>query len=200
VRARLASRILTVYPLGMIVVIMGIAGCGKTTVGQRLASDLGWPFFDGDDFHPAASIAKMASGRPLDDADRAPWLARLRELIDELCAAGTSAVIACSALKQGYREQLLAGCGDARLVYLQAGRALLAQRLEQRVHPFFPAGLLDSQIRALEEPGDALVLAAERPVAEIVAEIAADLAAEIAADSASEIASDSASRPAPVRR
>jgi gluconokinase len=159
----------------MIVLIMGIAGCGKTTVGQRLATALGWRFFDADDLHPAASVAKMASGRPLDDADRAPWLARLRQLIDELVAAGTSAVLACSALRQSYRERLLGGCADARLVYLEASRALLARRLHERAHPFFPAALLDSQLAALEEPNDAIVIDAGRPLAGIVAAIRAAL-------------------------
>jgi gluconokinase len=164
-----------VYVLAMIVVIMGVAGCGKTTVGQRLAATLGWPFFDADDLHPAASIAKMASGRPLDDADRAPWLARLRQLIDELAAAGTSAVLACSALKQSYRARLLGGGAEARLVYLKASRALLARRLHERARHFFPAELLDSQLAALEEPDDALVMDPERPPADIVADIRAAL-------------------------
>jgi gluconokinase len=172
------------YALDMIVVIMGIAGCGKTTVGQGLAAALGWPFYDADDFHPAANIAKMASGRPLSDADRAPWLARLGQLAGELDAAGTSAVVACSALKQSYRERLLGGCAGARLVYLRASRALLARRLQERAHHFFPAELLDSQLAALQEPdgdpgaapGATIVIDAERPVADIVAAIRAALA------------------------
>jgi gluconokinase len=168
-----------VYALDMIVLIMGIAGCGKTTVGQHLAAALGWPFFDADDLHPAANIAKMASGRPLDDADRAPWLERLRQLIDEHAAAGASAVLACSALKQSYRERLLGGCAAARLVYLQASRALLAVRLHERAHHFFPAALLDSQLAVLEEPGGApggaIVIDAGLPVADIVAAIRAAL-------------------------
>lgn len=163
------------YALDVIVVIMGIAGCGKTTVGQRLAAALGWPFFDADDLHPAANVAKMAGGRALDDTDRAPWLARLRQLIDELTAAGTSAVLACSALRQSHRERLLGGCAEARLVYLEASRALLARRLHERAHHFFPAELLDSQLAALEEPDDALVIDAGRPPADIVADICAAL-------------------------
>jgi gluconokinase len=159
----------------MIIVIMGVAGCGKTTVGQRLAAALGWPFFDADDLHEPASLAKMASGQPLDDADRAPWLARLRRLIDELTAAGTPAVLACSALKQSYRECLLGGCADARLVYLRASRALLARRLRERAGHFFPAELLDSQLEALEEPSDALVIDAGRPPDDIVAHLCAAL-------------------------
>lgn len=159
------------YASGMIIVIMGIAGCGKTTVGQHLAAALGWPFFDGDDFHPPANVAKMASGQPLDDGDRAPWLARLRQLIDAQVAAGTSAVIACSALRQSYRERLLGGCSEARLVYLAADGALLGQRLAARAQHFFPAALLESQLAALEEPDDAIVIDAGRPVAEIVAAV-----------------------------
>lgn len=155
----------------MIIVIMGIAGSGKTTVGQHLGAALGWPFFDGDDFHPAANLAKMASGQPLDDGDRGPWLARLRQLIDEQVEAGTSAVIACSALRQSYRERLLGGCSEARLVYLAADGALLAQRLAGRTRHFFPATLLESQLAALEEPEGAIVIDAGRPVAEIVAAV-----------------------------
>jgi gluconokinase len=159
----------------MIIVIMGVAGCGKTTVGQRLAAALGWPFFDGDDFHPPANVAKMASGLPLDDGDRRPWLARLRQLIDALGDAGTSAVIACSALRQRYRDHLLAGCSEARLVYLAADGALLAQRLAARAGHFFPAALLESQLAALEAPGDAITIDAGQPVADIVAAVIAAL-------------------------
>jgi gluconokinase len=155
----------------MIVVIMGAAGSGKTTVGQRLAAALGWPFFDGDDFHPPASVAKMASGVPLDDDDREPWLARLRELIDEHASAGASAVIACSALRRRYRERLLAGCSEARLVYLEADAALLAQRLAARAGHFFPAALLESQLAALEPPEDAIAIHAGQPVADIVSAV-----------------------------
>ena len=155
----------------MIVVIMGAAGSGKTTVGQRLAAALGWPFFDGDDFHPPASVAKMASGVPLDDEDREPWLARLRALIDEHASAGTSAVIACSALRQRYRERFLAGCSEARLVYLEADAALLAQRLAARAGHFFPAALLESQLAALEPPEDAIAIHAGQPVADIVSAV-----------------------------
>lgn len=154
---------------------MGVAGCGKTTVGQQLAADLGWAFFDADDFHAAASVAKMAAGLSLDEADRAPWLARLRRLIDELRATGASAVIACSALRHSYRERLLSGCDDARLVYLKAGRDLLRERLQARGGHFFPASLLESQLASLEEPGGAITVAADPPVATIIREIRAAL-------------------------
>lgn len=160
----------------MIVVLMGAAGCGKTTVGQRLAADLGWAFFDADDFHPAASVARMAAGQPLDDAGRGPWLARLRRLIDELHATDTSAVIACSALRRSYRERLLSGCDDAALVHLKAGRQLLRERLRARAGHFFPASLLDSQLATLEEPDDAITVSAQLPIEAIVGHIRAALA------------------------
>ena len=163
----------------MIVVIMGVAGCGKSTVGQRLAAALGWVFVDADDLHAAASIAKMAGGTPLDDADREPWLARLRQRIDELDAAGTSAVLACSALQRRHRARLLDGCAQARLVYLKASRALLAGRLHERARHFFPAALLDSQLAALEEPDDALVMDAGRSLPDIVADIITGIGADI---------------------
>lgn len=161
----------------MIVVIMGAAGSGKTTVGRRLAATLGWPFHDADDFHSAASVAKMRAGAPLDEADRAPWLARLRRRIDELVAAGASAVLACSALRQRHRALLLGGCPESCLVYLAADRALLARRLHERADHFFPAALLDSQLATLEAPERALVFDAGRPSEEIVAGVVAALRA-----------------------
>ena len=141
-----------------ILVLMGVAGSGKTTVGRRLADELGWTFVEGDDFHPAANVAKMHRGEPLDDADRAPWLHALRARIDELAASGRSAVVACSALKQSYRDVLADGRPEVRFVHLAVPAGVLADRLRHRTGHYMPASLLASQLDTLEEPGDALVV------------------------------------------
>lgn len=134
----------------MIVILMGVAGSGKTTIGRRLAQDLNWESFDADDFHPAANVEKMRRGEPLTDDDRVSWLAALRGLLERQ----TSAVLACSALKKAYRERLT----GARFVYLKADRSLLERRLDERHGHFFNPELLDSQLAALEEPGDAVIV------------------------------------------
>jgi gluconokinase len=137
----------------MIVVLAGVSGSGKTTVGSLLASRLGWPFEDGDALHPPANVAKMRSGVPLTDEDRKPWLAAVAGWMDRQIAAGVSAVVACSALKRRYREFLLSGRPTARLVLLDADREVLADRLRERHGHFFPVWLLESQLAALELPG-----------------------------------------------
>jgi len=156
----------------MSIVVMGVSGCGKTTVGQALAKHLGRPFFDADDFHPEANVAKMSSGQPLDDNDRRPWLDRLAALLrDE-----PGAVLACSALKQSYRDRLRQHTDTVTFVHLHAERNAIAKRMADRDH-FFPADLLDSQFQALEAPdtSEALVVDAMRPVDQLVADIAARL-------------------------
>src|SRR5262249_1867143 len=116
----------------MIVVLIGVTGSGKTTLGQLLACQLGWPFVEGDDFHPRANVEKMHRGEPLTDADRAPWLRALRARIDELAAAGGSAVVACSALKQAYRDVLADGRPEVVFVHLTAPPAVIRDRLDHR--------------------------------------------------------------------
>ncbi len=148
----------------MIVVLMGVCGCGKTTVGRAVADVLGWRFFDADDFHPPASVAKMAAGTPLTDDDRWPWLDRLRDTLAATLARGEHAVLACSALKASYRARL-AEAGDVRFVHLKGDRATFAARLALREGHYMPASLLDSQLATLEEPADALVVDASLPVA-----------------------------------
>lgn len=158
----------------MIVVVAGVSGSGKSTVGGLLAADLGWPFEDGDALHPAANVAKMRAGVPLTDADRRPWLAVVASWIDERIAAGTSAVVACSALKRSYREFLLDGRPEVQLVVLTASPGVLAARLTQRHGHFFPAQLLSSQLAALELPGPgerSIVVSADAPPAGVVAQI-----------------------------
>ena len=154
----------------MIVLLMGVSGAGKTTVGTMLASQLGWEFADADDYHPAANVEKMRNGVPLTDADREPWLESLRSLIAAWMAAGKSAVLACSALKQEYRHRLMVGA-SVRVVYLKADRELLRERLLLRRGHYMKEGMLESQIETLEEPADAIVLDARSSVEEIVREI-----------------------------
>lgn len=147
-------------------VVMGVAGAGKTTVGRALAAALGAPFCDADDLHPAASVERMRGGLPLDDEHRRPWLDAVH---GRLCAAGARGlVVACSALKQAYRDRLAAGLPRLVFVHLAIDRATAAARLLDRPGHFFPPALLDSQFAALEPPRGALVLDGTRPVAELV--------------------------------
>lgn len=136
--------------------IMGVSGCGKTTVGKRLAEETGAVFLDADDFHPAANLAKMAAGQPLTDEDRQPWLAIVAEKIRTL--ADAPFVLACSALRESYRQQLLAACPGMKIIHLHGSRELLLERLQKRQGHFMPASLLDSQLATLEPPAAALTL------------------------------------------
>lgn len=137
---------------------MGVAGSGKTTVGRLLAGRLGWPFFDADDFHPPANVEKMSRGVPLTDADRAGWLAALADLLRRQTAEGGSVVLACSALKQRYRDRLRIETASVQFVYLKGSLALLQARLAARRDHFMKADMLASQFAALEEPRDALTV------------------------------------------
>ncbi|SRR5579875_207029 len=159
----------------MIVIVMGVAGSGKSTVGSLLASELGWPFVDADQLHPPASVAKMAGGTPLDDADRLPWLQAIRARIARCLAERQSAVFACSALKQSYRDMLRAGAGAVCFVYLRGHYGLFAERMSVRPNHFMKSELLASQFETLEEPADALAVDAARTPAEVVAEIRSTL-------------------------
>jgi gluconokinase len=136
----------------MILMVAGVSGSGKTTVGALLAGRLGWQFADADAFHPAANIAKMAAGIPLTDADRQPWLHAITAWMDERIARGVSAVVTCSALKRAYRDDLLNERPQARMIFLNVDREELARRLAARHGHFFPAGLLSSQFAVLELP------------------------------------------------
>ncbi len=159
----------------MVILLMGVSGSGKTTVGRLLASQMGWEFADGDDYHPAANVQKMRNGIPLTDADRAPWLRTLRDLVAGWIAAGKNAVLACSALKGSYREELHVS-PDVQVVYLRGTPQLLQARLRARVGHFMTERMLQSQLATLEEPEDAVVVEIDRSPEEIVKEIRARLA------------------------
>jgi carbohydrate kinase (thermoresistant glucokinase family) len=135
-----------------VVIVMGVSGSGKTTIGALLARHMGWAFADADEFHGAAQIAKMRAGVPLDDADRMPWLAAIAAQIDRWRSAGQHAVVACSALKRSYRDVLIGPRADVRLVYLRGDREPIRERLRRRTGHFMPAALLESQFAALQEP------------------------------------------------
>lgn len=163
----------------MIVVVMGPAGSGKTTVGTALAQALGWKFRDADEFHPRANIEKMEQGIPLNDADRAPWLAAMHNAIVETSSAKTNLVLACSALKNEYRQMLANGVeSGVCFVYLKASRELLEERLRGRTGHFMKANMLASQLQALEEPNEteAVILDASQTVDELVADARSKLA------------------------
>lgn len=136
----------------MILIVAGVSGSGKTTVGALVAGRLGWRFADADTFHPAANIAKMRDGIPLTDEDRQPWLRAIAAWMDERVAQGESAVVTCSALKRSYRDALLGGRPQARMIFLRVDPEEVARRLAGRHGHFFPSGLLDSQFGALEPP------------------------------------------------
>lgn len=135
-----------------VLVLMGVSGVGKTTTGQRLAKKLGWEFRDADEFHPAENIEKMKSGEPLTDDDRWPWLDAIGGWMDARLGNGGHAIVTCSALRRIYRERLLSGRPDVRLVFLKGSKALIADRLTRRNGHFMPPGLLESQFNTLEEP------------------------------------------------
>lgn len=162
----------------MIVIVMGVAGSGKTTIGRLLAEEIGCHYYDGDDFHPASSIEKMANGVPLTDEDREPWLASLRSLIDNHIQQGKHAVIACSALKRSYRERLGSQLDMVQFVFLKGNYDTIWERLRKRKDHFMKPELLRSQFDALEEPTeDVLVRDVEDDPEEIVASILKSLKA-----------------------
>lgn len=160
----------------MIVVVMGVSGAGKTTVGSALASHLGWDFLDADEYHPAENVAKMAAGTPLTDTDRWPWLDRLNRELQVRDKDGTDAVLACSALKEAYRTRLMAGLRTARLVFLRGDFESIRARVQSRQHKYMPASLLQSQFDTLEPPANALEIDATLDLPVAVQRIAAELA------------------------
>ncbi|MCQ8277612.1 gluconokinase [Acetobacteraceae bacterium KSS8] len=136
-----------------ILVIMGVSGCGKSTMAEGLHKKLGWVFQEGDALHPAANVAKMSAGIPLDDSDRAPWLASCARWIANLHARGEPGILTCSALKRAYRDTLSQGLPEVWFVYLEVPEAIIAERLAHRTNHYMPSSLLASQLRTLEVPG-----------------------------------------------
>src|SRR5438445_10708627 len=159
-------------------IVMGVSGSGKTTVAEALSQRLGWRCEDGDRFHPASNVAKMSAGQPLTDEDRWPWLKAIADEIDRLCGKEQRAVFACSALKRAYRDVLVHGRDDVRLVFLDGTQALIAGRLAARKGHFMPAGLLASQFKTLERPGvdeRPIIVSIDAPVERIVDDIVRQL-------------------------
>jgi gluconokinase len=154
---------------------MGVSGAGKTLVGRAVAAERGWPFFEADDFHSAANVAKMRGGTPLEPADRVAWLQAIRDALATAQHARGDAVLACSALQREFRLALREGLHDVRFVYLKADRELIRARVAARSDHFMPASLVDSQFETLEEPDDALVVDASQPPEAVVREIVREL-------------------------
>jgi gluconokinase len=161
--------------LSPVVVMMGVSGVGKTTIGKALANRLHWSFVDGDDLHPASNVAKMKRGEPLDDRDRRPWLSELHMVIEDHRARGSPLVLCCSALKVSYRQALEGDLQAVVFVYLWAAPDIIATRLVQRRDHFMPPTLLASQLDALEPPVAAISVEVDRPVAETVDRIVREL-------------------------
>jgi gluconokinase len=149
-------------------IVMGVSGCGKTSVGQLLAQSLGWDFYDADDFHPPENVSKMADGIPLTDSDRAPWLASLHNLISSSLRADRPGVLACSALKKRYRDRLIGNQEGVQWVHLKGSYETIWSRMEKRNDHYMKPHMLKSQFEALEEPVDALTIDIALPIDEIV--------------------------------
>ena len=165
-------------PHAPVLVVMGVSGSGKTTIGKMLADRFGWAFEEGDLLHPEANVAKMHAGIPLTDKDREPWLEAVRLWIDKQREQGKPGIIACSALKRAYRDFLRQNRNEVHLIYLRGSRELIAQRLARRRGHFMPAKLLESQFAALQEPKDdevAIIAGDALPPGAIVDEIISQL-------------------------
>ncbi len=159
----------------IVILVMGVAGSGKTTVGRLLAESLGAAFEEGDAYHSPENVAKMRSGKPLNDADRRPWLERLAKMIDDWLRQGRRTVLACSALKQSYRDILIGDRRGIALVYLKGSEALIRRRMEARRDHYMQPALLTSQFKALEEPDQAITVDVTPAPEQIIAHVVAQL-------------------------
>lgn len=182
----------------LVVVVMGVSGCGKSTIGRRLAKALDWDFLEGDTLHPAANVAKMRAGHPLDDVDRAPWLKAISAWIGEHVRDGRGGVVTCSSLKRRYRDTLRGGRAEVFFVHLHGSRQLLEQRVRLRRHEYMPASLLDSQLADLEfldddERGVMIDIAQSRAV--ITAQALRALGRDVASGAAEDAKIGEARRP-----
>ena len=157
--------------MAQFLIVMGVSGSGKSVVGKALAARLEWNFYDADDFHPPSNIAKMASGIPLNDEDRAPWLTSLHDLIELCLKEKRPGVLACSALKENYRQKMLLGNAGVQIVYLKGSYDLIWSRMAMRAGHFMKPEMLRSQFATLEEPTNALVIDVSPPVDEIVEQV-----------------------------
>ncbi len=151
----------------MVVIPMGVAGCGKTTVGKMLSERLGWKYFEGDEYHPKENVEKMSNGIPLNDDDRMPWLLKLRSIIEDSLAYNENIVLTCSALKESYRKILKLN-EQVKFVYLKGSYALIESRMKLRKDHFMKPGMLKSQFEALEEPADAILINIDQPLKKII--------------------------------
>ena len=154
-----------------VIVIMGVTGCGKTTIGKMLSETMAWSYYDADDFHPKANVDKMARGVALNDEDRWPWLQELSDCIGKWIKQESGVVLACSALKEVYRQCLLKSRKEVSIVHLVGSKELISQRLEKRVGHYMPISLLESQFQTLEPPRDAIKADIKMPPVEIVKQI-----------------------------
>jgi gluconokinase len=165
-----------------VLVLMGVAGSGKTTIGAALSERLGWPYADADEFHPPANVAKMSAGHPLTDDDRRPWLEAIAAYIDSMREKGGHAIVSCSALKRAYRDIIVGARADVRLVLLDGTKEEIFARMSARKDHFMPLALLDSQFATLERPG-----ADERPIVVSIARSPQEIATAIAIETAGAI-------------
>lgn len=156
-------------------IVMGVSGCGKTSVARALAEKVGWNFYDADDFHPPENVARMKSGIALDDSDRAPWLASLHQLISSSLKGDLPGVLAFSALKENYRQQLVQGNDGVGFIYLKGSYDLIWSRMEKRTGHYMKPQMLQSQFKALEEPSNALTIDISMSVDDIVQQIVSDI-------------------------